>query len=91
MEIVYMPRAVEDIAYFKKIGNKAIQKKIEALLKEIRETPYTGTGTGTGKVEALKYELSGYWSHRINGEHRIVYKVIDKQNVVEIYSLKGHY
>ena len=86
LDLIFKPLALEDIAYFKKTGNKAIQKKITALLEEIKKTPYDGTG----KVEPLKYELSGYWSRRINGEHRIVYKVIDDKTV-EIYSLKGHY
>ena len=87
MELIFKPLAVEDIAYFKKTGNKVVQKKIETLLKEIKTSPYSGTG----KVEQLKHGLSGYWSRRINREHRIVYKVIEKDELVEIYSLKGHY
>jgi toxin YoeB len=87
MEINYMPRALEDIVYYKKSGDKNIQKKIQSLLSEIEKNPYEGTG----KPEVLKYDLSGYWSRRINREHRIVYKVLEEQNLIEIYSLKGHY
>ena len=44
---------------------------------------------GIGKPELLKYGLSGQWSRRINEEHRIIYDVIN--NVLNIYSLRGHY
>jgi toxin YoeB len=45
--------------------------KIKDLLNEIRKTPFQGTG----KPEPLKHDLKGYWSRRITGEHRLVYKV----------------
>lgn len=51
------------------------------------EHPFTGTGTG--KPEALKHNLSGKWSRRINYEHRLVYEVFD--DYVVIHSLKDHY
>ena len=75
----------EDLLFHKKSGNKAILKKIITLLKEIAENPYSGTG----KPEALKYDLVGKWSRRINQEHRIVYKVCD--SIIKIHSTKGHY
>ncbi|WP_316806367.1 Txe/YoeB family addiction module toxin [Pedobacter agri] len=65
--------------------NQAIQKKIEQLILAIQENPYTGIG----KPEQLRYNLSGQWSRRINEEHRIIYDVIN--NVLNIYSLRGHY
>ena len=68
-----MTQAVEDLKYWKKSGNKTVQKKIQQLLISIQEHPFEGTG----KPEALKHELSGKWSRRINEEHRIVYDVID--------------
>jgi len=61
--------AKKDIAFFKKSGNKAILKKLFLLLNEIAEHPYSGTG----QPEALKHQLSGCWSRRINKEHRLVY------------------
>ena len=71
MEIIFLGQAEKDREYWKKSGNKAIMNKITALLKDIAEHPYTGIGT----PEPLKYELAGYWSRRINSEHRIVYSV----------------
>ena len=44
---------------------------LNTLIKEIQRSPFTGLG----KPEPLKHGLAGYWSHRINDEHRIVYKV----------------
>ena len=68
MEIKLLEQAKIDLEYWKKTGNKAVINKITALLKDISEHPYTGIG----KPEALKYELSGKWSRRINSEHRII-------------------
>lgn len=85
MEIIYTNRAVDDISYWKKSGNKSIQSKITKLLKSINETPFEGIG----KPELLKYELKGFWSRRINKEHRLIYKLNDDK--ITVYSLKGHY
>ncbi|GGI24014.1 Txe/YoeB family addiction module toxin [Pedobacter mendelii] len=85
MQIELHEQAIDDFEYWKKSGNKAIQKKIEQLITAIQENPYMGIG----KPEPLKYGLSGQWSRRINEEHRIIYDVIE--NVLNIYSLKGHY
>lgn len=87
MEIIYSLKALEDINYWKKSGNKAVQKKIAALLADIIEHPYTGLG----KPEALKYELSGSWSRRITKIDRLVYSVNIENNTIEIETLKGHY
>lgn len=45
--------------------------KIKELIKAIKQHPFKGTG----KPEPLKYDLKGFWSRRISGEHRLVYKV----------------
>lgn len=79
--------ATKEIKVFRKSGNKTLLKKLNRLLIEIIEHPYTGTG----KPEQLKYEFSGYWSRRINREHRIVYEVLEDENKILILSLKGHY
>lgn len=84
MEIIYTPEAVEDLRYWQRSGNKAVQSKITGLLESIRQTPFEGVG----KPEPLKYELAGKWSRRINKEHRLVYRVDD---AIYIYSLRGHY
>lgn len=89
MEMIFSPKAIEDLNYWKKSGNKAVQKKIEILLIAIQENPFEGIG----KPEPLKYNLSGVWSRRITQEHRLVYEVTDKNEIIilNILSLKGHY
>ncbi len=77
--------AKSDIEFYKKSGNKAVLKKIFTLLNELTEHPFEGTG----KPEALKYNLAGYWSRRINQEHRLVYEVIE--DTVFLHSARGHY
>lgn len=87
MEIRFTKTALDDLAYWKKIGNKQIQLKIEALLADIAEHPFTGIG----KPERLKFDLAGKWSRRINSEHRIVYKVTEQGIEVLILSMRWHY
>ena len=85
MEIIYNQKALDDLEFWKQSENTKIQKKISLLIDGIEFNPFTGIG----KPEALKYELSGKWSRRINHEHRIVYQVDDDK--IKIYSLKDHY
>ena len=85
MEVVFTDTAQEDLSYWKKSGNATIQKKITKLIKEISKHPFAGTG----KPEPLKYELRGYWSRRINKEHRVVYQIQEEK--VIIISLRYHY
>jgi len=87
MEIIYSLKALEDINYWKKTGNKAVQKKISALINDIIAHPYSGLG----KPEALKHELSGSWSRRITRVDRLVYRINIKNNTLEIETLRGHY
>jgi toxin YoeB len=86
LEIVYSPRAQEDVAYWKKSGNKEVMARITALLQSIEKDPYNGIG----KPEALKHLLSGCWSRRINKEHRLVYRYTETQKI-EVISLRFHY
>ena len=85
--IAYSPKAIEDIAYFKNLGDASIKKKIDRLIKELESHPKTGTG----KVEALRFDLTGFWSRRINAEHRILYKIDEDRMTILVYRLKGHY
>ncbi len=85
MEIEYTLRAQEDIAHWKKSGNVKIQKKISELLLSIQNSPTLGIG----KPEALKYDLLGLWSRRINREHRLIYQI--KDSIIYVISLRGHY
>lgn len=65
--------------------DKNVIKRINQLVKDINRNPYDGIG----KPEALKGNLSGFWSRRITGEHRIVYAI--KDDSVIIISCRGHY
>jgi toxin YoeB len=85
--IKFEEKAVKDLAELKKAGNKAAIVKIEKLLIEMIEHPTTGTG----QVEALKGNLSGYWSRRIDKFNRIIYTVEEEVVTVTIISTKGHY
>ena len=85
MEISITNKAKEDLLFWKKSGNSAIQKKISKLIDSVCKTPFEGLG----KPEPLKYELTGTWSRRIDKENRMVYEV--EENRVIILSLKGHY
>ena len=85
MEVIYKDEALLDLKYWKKSGNKQVQKKITELITDIIQHPETGTG----KPERLKHELSGLWSRHINEEHRIIYTVIE--DVLYVASLRGHY
>ena len=78
-------KAKEDVEFFKKSGNKAVLNKINTIIEWILESPFIGLG----KPEPLRYYLSGYWSRRINREHRMVYEVIDE--LIIIHSVRGHY
>ncbi len=79
--------AEKQLENFKKSGNKSSYNKIKKMLIEISLDPYKGTG----KPEALKYDLFGFWSRRINHEDRMIYKIEDQLIKVIIISLKGHY
>ncbi|MDR0995415.1 MAG: Txe/YoeB family addiction module toxin [Tannerella sp.] len=85
MGVIFTPKAMADLQYWKDSGNLNIQARITALLKSIQTTPFEGIG----KPEALKYELSGKWSRRIDKEHRLVYQV--SEGMIRVYSLRGHY
>ncbi len=69
--------AWEDYLYWPKT-DKQLLKRINELLKDALRQPFSGIG----KPEPLKEERRGYWSRRINDEHRLVYKVLDGQIVV---------
>lgn len=87
MEIVLLPQAEADRDYWLRTGNKAIMKRISALLADIQDHPFTGIG----KPEPLKHELQGKWSRRITQEHRLVYSVSDGKIYVYVFSMRDHY
>lgn len=85
MEIVFLPKAKEDLNFWIKSKNKNLLKRIAQLTEAITQNPYKGIG----KPEALKYQLTGKWSRRISLEHRYIYQIKDNQLIV--FSLRGHY
>ncbi len=87
MEIKCTDIALEHLAYFKKINERGVLKKIKQLLEDINSHQYSGIG----KPEQLRYQYKGYWSRRVNREHRMIYKIDKENNRIVIYSLKGLY
>ena len=85
--IDFTDSALKDIQDLKKSGEKSVLKKIDSLINELEEHPYTGTG----KPKPLKGNLDGHWSRRINQKHRLVYQVDDMKIIVLIISASGHY
>ena len=84
MKLVFSDNAWEDYLYWQKTDKK-ILLRINHLIKEIKRNPFEGIG----KPETLKHALSGYWSRRINDEHRIVYKA--SSDAILIAQLRYHY
>lgn len=84
MNLIFSNHAWEDYLYWQKT-DKQVVKRINSLIRDIQRRPFEGIG----KPEALKHGLTGYWSRRIDPEHRIVYKV--KGNAVFIAQLRYHY
>jgi toxin YoeB len=84
VKLVFSEQAWDDYLYWQKTDKKPLER-INALVKDISRSPFAGIG----KPEPLKNALSGYWSRRINDEHRIVYKIADGS--VLIAQLRYHY
>ena len=84
MKLIFSEHAWNDYRYWQKTDRK-ILKRINLLIKDVRRSPFEGIG----KPESLKHALSGYWSRRINDEHRFVYKVND--DAMFIAQLRYHY
>ncbi|HYN54801.1 MAG TPA: Txe/YoeB family addiction module toxin [Methylotenera sp.] len=84
MKLVFAEPAWEDYLYWQ-LQDKQMLQRINKLIREIQREPFAGIG----KPEPLKHALSGYWSRRINDEHRIVYKV--EENSLFIAQLRYHY
>jgi toxin YoeB len=89
MDISFTPNGWEEFEYW--IDNdQDIVARIKDLIKSIRQDPFKGIG----KPEPLRYDLKGYWSRRITGEHRIVYKVSGTKGVDQrciIVQCRFHY
>lgn len=85
-QITWTELAWEDYLYWQKTDKK-ILKRINTLIKDSIRSPFDGMG----KPEALRFDLAGYWSRRINREHRLVYKFDDHKNSLIIIQCRYHY
>lgn len=83
-KIVFSEKAWQDYIYWQMQDKKTV-RRINSLLKDIQSNYYEGIG----KPEPLKYNLSGFWSRRIDDTNRLVYRILD--NNIEILQCKGHY
>ena len=84
MKIVFTESGWEDYVWFQEHDRKLL-KRINTLIKDTARSPFQGIG----KPEPLKSDLSGYWSRRINSEHRLVYGVTVSELI--IVSCRYHY
>ena len=84
MRLIFSEQAWEDYLYWQKT-DKQILKRVNKLITEVTRSPFEGIG----KPEQLKHALSGYWSRRINDEHRMVYAV--EGDDLLIAQLRYHY
>lgn len=84
MKYIFVDESWEDYLYWQKTNPKYV-KKINELLKSIARESYTGIG----KPEPLKHNYQGFWSRRIDSEHRLIYRV--KGDEIHIAKCQFHY
>jgi len=84
MKYIFVDESWEDYLYWQKIDKKML-KRINLLIKDISRQPYKGIG----KPEPLKHNYRGFWSRRINGEHRLIYQV--REDEIRIIKCRFHY
>ena len=84
MKYIFVDESWEDYLYWQKTDKKVL-KRINMLIKDISRNPFDGIG----KPEPLKHKYRGFWSRRIDGEHRSIYQV--KEDEVRIIKCRFHY
>ena len=84
MKLIFADEAWEDYVYWQKQDRRMVER-INKLIQEVRRDPFAGVG----KPEPLKLALSGFWSRRINDEHRMIYKVVGDSLLIA--QLRYHY
>ena len=84
MKLVFADEAWDDYLYWQKQDRRMVER-INKVIQETRRSPFEGIG----KPEQLKHALAGFWSRRINDEHRMVYKV--DGDALLIAQLRFHY
>ena len=86
MIVAWTPHAWDEYLSWQK-HDKKVLKRINELIKDITRTPFQGRG----KPEALRFDLAGYWSRRIDSEHRLVYAYNADTDTVTIVQCRYHY
>jgi toxin YoeB len=84
VKVVFTESGWQDYLWFQE-HNRPLLKRINDLIRDAQRSPFRGLG----KPEPLKGELSGYWSRRINTEHRLVYSVSETE--LTIIACRRHY
>lgn len=84
MTLLFSKHAWEDCLYWRQADPKKL-KRINDLIADIQRHPHDGLG----KPEPLRHQLSGYWSRRIDSEHRLVYRIVG--NTIHIAQARYHY
>jgi toxin YoeB len=84
VKVIFLPQAWEDYLHWQQTDKQRL-RKINALLRDCARTPFSGIGS----PEPLRHELSGWWSRRIDEEHRLVYRVVGDD--IEIAQCRYHY
>lgn len=84
MKLIFSSQAWDDYQYWQKTDKKMVER-INKLIKEAKRTPFSGIG----KPEPLKCGLAGYWSRRLDDEHRFVYKPGEEESLIA--GLRYHY
>lgn len=77
MKISFTEKSWSDYLWFQD-NDKKLLKRVNLLIKEILRNPFEGIG----KPEPLKANLSGYWSRRINSEHRLIYRIAEEELII---------
>lgn len=77
MRIVFLSQGWEDYEYWRTTDPR-LTKKVSGLIRECTRTPFAGTG----KPELLGRDFAGWWSRRIDGEHRLVYRIVDDDLII---------
>lgn len=84
MRLIFAERAWEDYLYWQETDRRVLVR-INHLIREIQREPYAGIG----KPEPLRHAFRGYWSRRIDDEHRLVYKI--EGDAVLLAQMRYHY
>jgi toxin YoeB len=84
VKFVFVEESWEDYLYWQKTDKQKL-KRINELLKDITRNPFEVIG----KPEPLRHKYAGFWSRRINEEHRLIYKISEDE--IQVFKCRFHY